>query len=51
LNLATEKELIITGNTTQRPSGVNWEAVMPDQFETIPFLTSLRERMQQRAGP
>jgi 5-formyltetrahydrofolate cyclo-ligase len=46
--IATEKELIITGNTTPRPRGVSWEAVLPDQFETIPFLRALRERMELR---
>jgi 5-formyltetrahydrofolate cyclo-ligase len=46
--VATEKELIITGNTAPRPTGVSWDAVLPDQFETIPFLRSLRARMEQR---
>jgi 5-formyltetrahydrofolate cyclo-ligase len=46
--VATERELIATGNTTQRPGGVDWDRVRPDQFETIPFLAELRERMQKR---
>lgn len=47
--IATEAELIATGNTAPRPAGVNWEAVQPDQFETIPFLKALRARMEARA--
>jgi 5-formyltetrahydrofolate cyclo-ligase len=49
--VATELELIKTGNTAQRPGGVQWDRVQPDQFETIPFLAELRDRMlQRRAG-
>ncbi len=43
--IATECELIVTGNGSPRPKGVDWSAVQPDQFETIPFLTALRDRM------
>ncbi|WP_349368749.1 5-formyltetrahydrofolate cyclo-ligase [Salinarimonas sp.] len=43
--IATEAELIATGNTDPRPAGVAWERVRPDQFEDIPFLAALRERM------
>lgn len=43
--VATESELIVTGNTGPRPAGVAWEFVQPDQFESIPFLKSLRDRM------
>ena len=46
--VATELELIATGNTEPRPAGVSWERVQPDQFETIPFLTELRIRMLER---
>jgi len=28
--------------------GVAWDKVRQDQFETIPFLTQLRDRMQAR---
>jgi 5-formyltetrahydrofolate cyclo-ligase len=45
--IATEAELIITGNHEPRPSGVAWDAVQPDQFESIPFLKALRKRMQR----
>jgi 5-formyltetrahydrofolate cyclo-ligase len=46
--VATEQELITTGNDTTRPNGVDWAAVRPDQFETIPFLKGLREQMFAR---
>jgi len=46
--VATELELIRTGNTTARPMGVDWDRVQPDQFETIPFLRELRDRMLKR---
>jgi 5-formyltetrahydrofolate cyclo-ligase len=49
--VATELELITTGNRDRRPGGVEWDRVRPDQFETIPFLTELKQRMlQRRAG-
>jgi 5-formyltetrahydrofolate cyclo-ligase len=43
--IATDLELIVTGNQEPRPAGVAWDFVRPDQFEQIPFLTSLRDRM------
>jgi 5-formyltetrahydrofolate cyclo-ligase len=46
--VATEMELIVTGNTAPRPSGVAWDFVQDDQFETIPFLRDLRDRMTAR---
>jgi len=46
--VATEAELIVTGNTDARPKGVAWDAVQPDQFDTIPFLAALRDRMTPR---
>jgi 5-formyltetrahydrofolate cyclo-ligase len=49
--VATESELIVTGNTAPRPRGVDWDAVQPDQFETIPFLKSLRSRMTGAGEP
>lgn len=44
--IATETELIRTGNAMPRPMGVEWSKVRPDQFETIPFLAQLRRRME-----
>jgi 5-formyltetrahydrofolate cyclo-ligase len=46
--IATEKELILTGNRQPRPTGVDWDKVRQDQFDSIPFLTELRDRMQSR---
>lgn len=43
--VATERELITTGNVMPRPMGVDWTKVRADQFETIPFLARLRDRM------
>jgi 5-formyltetrahydrofolate cyclo-ligase len=48
--IATELELIETRNTMPRPTGVSWDRVRQDQFETIPFLSRLRERMLARQG-
>ena len=44
--VATETELIETGNVLRRPMGVEWDKVRPDQFATIPFLARLRDRLQ-----
>lgn len=46
--VATEQELIVTGNTAPRPKGVAWDFVQDDQFDTIPFLRDLRDRMTAR---
>jgi len=47
-HIATETELIETGNAMPKPAGVSWEKVRNDQFETIPFLARLRDRMIAR---
>ena len=46
--VATEAELIVTGNAAARPMGVAWDDVREDQFETIPFLRDLHQRMLRR---
>jgi 5-formyltetrahydrofolate cyclo-ligase len=46
--VATELELIVTGNASTRPKGVTWSAVQEDQFESIPFLRSLRDNLQNK---
>jgi 5-formyltetrahydrofolate cyclo-ligase len=46
--VATESELITTGNVMRRPMGVDWSKVRDDQFETIPFLKRLRDAMLMR---
>ncbi len=43
--VATERELIATGTRHPQPTGVAWEAVQPDQYRDIPFLSALRERI------
>jgi len=47
--VATEAEMIATGNDSPRPKAVAWDFVREDQFETIPFLRALRERMLARS--
>jgi 5-formyltetrahydrofolate cyclo-ligase len=46
--VATEAELIVTGNDAPRPRGVSWDLVQTDQFRDIPFLAVLRDQMVQR---
>lgn len=46
--IATESELIETRNAMPRPDGVEWAKVRADQFDNIPFLTALRDRMIAR---
>lgn len=46
--IATEAELVVTGNAMPRPMGVDWSKVREDQFTSIPFLARLRERMVAR---
>ena len=46
--IATESELIATGNVMPRPMGVDWSKVRPDQFQSIPFLARLRDAMIAR---
>ena len=48
--IATEAELIRTNHPGRRPGGVDWDRVQPDQYESIPFLKSLRARMLARQG-
>jgi 5-formyltetrahydrofolate cyclo-ligase len=46
--VATERDLIVTGNQSPRPQGVDWDRVRQDQYDSIPFLTELRNRMLAR---
>lgn len=46
--IATEKELIVTGNRQPRPNGVDWDRVRQDQYDSIPFLVELKNRMLAR---
>jgi 5-formyltetrahydrofolate cyclo-ligase len=43
--IATETELITTRTPYPQPSGVDWERVQADQYENIPFLKALRQRL------
>jgi 5-formyltetrahydrofolate cyclo-ligase len=45
--IATEGELIRTDTPYPQPKGVAWDAVQPDQFETIPFLRRIQERYRK----
>lgn len=48
--IATPRELISTNSAFRQPSGVDWDAVQPDQFEAIPFLTQLRADLTGKAS-
>jgi 5-formyltetrahydrofolate cyclo-ligase len=48
--IATEHELMATQTAYPRPSGVVWSAVQADQYETIPFLTRVREGLRGAAS-
>jgi 5-formyltetrahydrofolate cyclo-ligase len=43
--IATELELIDTRTPLKQPAGVDWDRVQPDQYENIPFLKALRDRL------
>jgi 5-formyltetrahydrofolate cyclo-ligase len=46
--IATPSELIDTMTGFRQPAGVDWDAVQPDQFEAIPFLTQLKADLTGR---
>ena len=46
--IATELELIDTQTPYPQPQGVAWGAVRADQFADIPFLSALRESLENR---
>lgn len=46
--IATELELIRTSSNAERPKGVDWNRVRPDQYASIPFLGALRQRLEAR---
>ena len=49
--IATERELIDTRTPYGQPTGVDWDRVQPDQYDNIPFLRELKDRMlRRRAG-
>ena len=51
--IATEQELVVVADNNDqkqpRPRGIAWEQVREDQFESIPFLRALRDKMTQTA--
>lgn len=44
--IATEEELIDTATPYAQPTGVAWDFVQDDQYRDIPFLRTLRERIE-----
>ncbi|KZM49434.1 5-formyltetrahydrofolate cyclo-ligase [Labrenzia sp. OB1] len=44
--IATEGELIDTATPYAQPAGVAWDFVQEDQYRDIPFLKTLRERIE-----
>ncbi len=48
--IATEAELIETGTTLPQPGGVAWDYVQADQYRDIPFLKTLRARLETGEG-
>ena len=45
--IATEQELIITDSKQPSPKGVDWDAVRKEQFDSIPFLRDLCQKMNK----
>lgn len=43
--IITEEEVINTETPYPEPEGVNWEGVEPDQYNNIPFLKNLRDKL------
>lgn len=43
--IITPEEVIETKTPFPQPQGVFWEGVQPDQYQNIPFLASLRDRL------
>lgn len=46
--IITPEEVIETHTPYPQPEGVFWEGVQPDQYQNIPFLISLRDRLKRR---
>lgn len=47
--IITPDEAIETHTTYPDPTGVNWEAIQPDQWQDIPFLAELRKKLTGKA--
>jgi 5-formyltetrahydrofolate cyclo-ligase len=46
--IVTPNEVIETCTSYPRPDGVYWDAILPEQYEAIPFLRTLREQLEAR---
>ncbi|MFT5195131.1 MAG: 5-formyltetrahydrofolate cyclo-ligase [Candidatus Promineifilaceae bacterium] len=46
--IVTPNEVIETGTSYPQPKGVYWNNVLPEQFEAIPFLRTLREQLEAK---
>ncbi|MCA9983717.1 MAG: hypothetical protein KDE59_05465 [Anaerolineales bacterium] len=46
--IITPSRVIETNTTYPQPTGVYWDAVQPSQYEAIPFLKGLREKLEAR---
>ena len=44
--IVTPSEVIETSTSYPRPMGVYWDAVLPEQYEAIPFLRKLRDQLE-----
>ncbi len=47
--IVTPNEVIETCTSYPQPKGVYWDAVLPEQYEAIPFLRTLREQLEVKS--
>lgn len=45
--IITPKDVFETQTSYPDPSGVNWESIQPDQWQNIPFLHDLKEKLSR----
>ena len=46
--IVTPNEVIATNTNYPQPTGVYWDTVLPEQYEAIPFLRTLRDELEAR---
>ena len=46
--IVTPNEVIETATNCPQPKGIYWDAVLPEQYEAIPFLSTLRKQLEAR---
>lgn len=46
--IVTPNEVIETCTRHPRPTGVYWDSILPEQYEAIPFLRTLREQLEAK---